>query len=289
VAVAVVTDTTHYLPPHIAARHSLRSVPLYVNWNGTTRPESDLGDLHAFYADLRAAEDLPTTSQPSVGDFLGAYRPLLDAGHDLVSIHLSAGISGTFAAAERARADLLEQGLDPARLVVVDSTTAAGGTGLMLIAAANAAADGADAAGSARAALDLRRELQMRFAVDTLEFLRRGGRIGMAQAWLGSALKIKPILTLESQVEPVERVRTWSRAFDRLLDHLDERRAEGHDAWFIQHVQAEERVAHMTERGSEIFGRGPEFVSELGPVIGTHVGPGVVGVAAIRRDLLSPV
>lgn len=286
--VTVVTDTTHYLPPELVERHRLRSVPLYVNWRGTTRRESEFTDLDAFYDDLRSADELPTTSQPPVGDFLDAYRPLLDAGQDVVSIHLSAGISGTVGAAERARADLVEQGLDPARLIVVDSATAAGGTGLMLIAAANAAAAGADAAQVALAARVLRRELQVRFAVDTLEFLRRGGRIGNAQAWVGSALKIKPILALESRVEAVERVRTWSRAFDRLLAHLEQRRAEGHDVWFVQHVQAGEQLARMIDRGTEMFGHGPEFASEFGPVVGSHVGPGVIGVAAIRRDLLGP-
>jgi len=289
VTVAVVTDTTHYLPSEVAQRHGLHSVGLYVNWNEITVRESELGELASFYDGLRSAESLPTTSQPSVGDFLAVYRPLLDAGHDLVSIHLSAGLSGTFAAAEQAHAHLIEQGLHPGRIVVLDSATAAGGMGLMLIAAANAAAAGADAMGTAEAAHALRRELQLRFAVDTLEFLRRGGRIGTAQAWIGSALKIKPILALESEVVAVERVRTWSRAFERLLAHLEERRAEGHDAWFIQHVQGGEQVTRMIERGTEIFGHPPAFVAELGPVIGTHVGPGVVGVAAIRRDLVGPV
>jgi DegV family protein with EDD domain len=289
VPVAVVTDTTHYLPSDVAERHGLHAVPLYVNANGTTRRESELTDLGAFYAGLRSAGDLPTTSQPSVGDFVDTYRPLLAAGHDIVSIHLSAGISGTCGAAERAQADLVEQGLDPRRLIVLDSATACAGLGLMTIAAANAAASGADAPGVVRAAQALRRELQVRFAVDTLEFLRRGGRVGTAQAWLGSALKIKPILTLESQVEAIERVRTWSRAFDALLAHLEQRRRDGHDLWLIQHAQAGEQVARMVERGSEIFGRAPEFISELGPVIGTHVGPGVLGVAAVRRDLIGPV
>lgn len=288
-SVAVVTDTTHYLPAAVADRHGLRSVALYVNWNGTTRREADLGDLDGFYADLRTADELPTTSQPSVGDFLDVYRPLLDAGDDIVSIHLSAGLSGTCGAAERARADLIEQGYDAHRIAVLDSATACAGIGLMAIAGANAAASGADMTGVLAAARAVRGELELRFAVDTLEFLRRGGRIGTAQAWVGSALKIKPILTLESEVEAVERVRTWSRAFDTLLAHLEARRRDGHDVWFIQHVQAGEQVTRMVERGSEIFGQGPEFVSELGPVIGTHVGPGVLGVAAIRRDLVGPV
>lgn len=286
--VAVVTDTTHYLPPEVVKRHRLHCVSLYVNWDGGTVRESDMPDFAAFYDHLSSGGELPTTSQPSVGDFLDVYRPLLDAGEDILSIHLSSGLSGTSAAAEQARSLLIKDGVEPARMTVVDSATTCGGTGLMLIAAASAAEAGADLDAAAESAMALRRELQVRFAVADLEFLRRGGRIGMAQAWVGSALKVKPILTLELHVEPVERVRTWSRAFERLLDHLRERHDQGHDAWFVQHIRGDAEVTRMVERGTEIFGHGPEFVSEVGPVVGTHTGPGLLGVAAIRRDLLGP-
>jgi DegV family protein with EDD domain len=127
------------------------------------------------------------------------------------------------------------------------------------------------------------------FAVDTLEFLRRGGRIGAAQALLGSALKIKPILSIEGEIFPVERVRTAGRAADRLIRELQERRDEGADVFFVQHVRAPDVAARLSERGAEIYGRGPEFVSEIGPVIGTHTGPGLVGVMGLRSELLGPV
>ena len=286
--VAVVTDTTHYLPAEVVERHRLHCVSLYVNWDGRTERESEMPDFAAFYEFLASGGELPTTSQPSVGDFLDVYRPLLAGGDDIVSIHLSSGLSGTVGAAEQARAALVEEGVDEARIVVIDSATTCGGTGLMLIAAGNVARAGADASRVAGAAMALRRELEVRFAVADLEYLRRGGRIGMAQAWLGSALKVKPILALELHVEPVERARTWSRAFDRLLDHLRERFEQGHDAWFVQHIRGEAELARMVERGTEIFGHGPEFVSEVGPVVGTHTGPGLLGVAAIRRELLAP-
>ena len=286
--VAVVTDTTHYLPAEMVERHRLHCVSLYVNWDGRTDRESEMPDFGPFYEFLTSGGELPTTSQPSLGDFLDVYRPLLDAGEDVLSIHLSSGLSGTPAAAEQARELLLDEGIDPARIVVVDSATTCGGTGLMLIAAANAARSGAGVQAAADSAMALRRELEVRFAVADLEFLRRGGRIGKAQAWLGSALKVKPILTLELHVEPIERVRTWSRAFDRLLDHLRERHQQGHDAWFVQHIRGEAELARIVERGRDIFGHEPEFVSEVGPVVGTHTGPGLLGVAAIRRDLLGP-
>ena len=126
------------------------------------------------------------------------------------------------------------------------------------------------------------------FAVDMLEFLRRGGRIGAAQAFLGSALKIKPILSIEGEITPVERVRTSGRAFERLVQELEERRGAGYDVFVIQHVRAPELAERLAERGREIYGRGPEFVSAIGPVIGTHTGPGLVGVTALPSDAARP-
>src|SRR4051795_5107164 len=209
--VAVVTDTTQYLPHEVIERHGLQLVSLYVNWDGRIDRESDLGDYGPFYDHLRSAPDLPSTSQPSVGDFLAVYEPLLEAGEDVLSIHLSGGISGTVRAAEQARDALIERGIAPERIRVLDSDTGAAGHGLMGIAAANAVKGGADLAGATAAARALRERMRIIFAVDPLEYLRRGGRIGAAQAWVGSALKIKPILTIEEEIKPLERVRTSKR------------------------------------------------------------------------------
>ena len=287
--VAVVTDTTQYLPREVIARHGLHLVSLYVNWDGRTDREADLPDFDAFYDHMRSAAQLPSTSQPSVGDFLAVYEPLLDDGQDILSIHLSGGISGTVGAAEQARDRLLERGIAAERITVIDSETGCAGHGFMAIAAANAAKGGADLAGAAAAAHALRRSLKLWFVVDTLEFLRRGGRIGGAQAWIGSALKIKPILTIEREITPIERVRTAGRAFERLVDYLQERRDSGADVFFIQHIQAPEVVERLAQRGAEIYGRPPEFVSEIGPVIGAHVGPGLIGVTGLQSKLLGPV
>ncbi len=127
----------------------------------------------------------------------------------------------------------------------------------------------------------------MWFAIDTLEYLRRGGRIAAAQAWLGSALRIKPILTVESEITPIERVRTSGRAFERLLEYLGERKAAGADGWVVQHIQAPEEAGKLVARGREMFGTDPVFVSEIGPVIGTHVGPGLLGVGGIPLGYLA--
>jgi DegV family protein with EDD domain len=286
--VAVVTDTTHYMPRSLIEQLGVHEVSLYVTFEGETRREADIVDLADFYTRLSSSSEMPGTSQPSVGDFLTVYEPLLAGGADIVSIHLSAGISGTFAAAEQARAQLVEGGIAPERIVVLDSATACAGLGMMVIAADSAVRAGATAAEAADAARELRRELKVWFAVDTLEFLRRGGRVGGAQAWLGTTLKIKPILSIESEILPIERVRTSGRAFDRLVEYLQARREDGCDTFFVQHIHAAGEAARMVERGRGIYGSDPEFVSEIGPVIGAHVGPGLMGVSGILRSLLYP-
>jgi DegV family protein with EDD domain len=284
--VAVVTDTTQYLPAEAIARHDIHLVSLYVSWNGRIDREADLADYDAFYDYLRSGGELPSTSQPSVGDFLAVYEPLLEAGRDIVSIHLSAGISGTFTAAEQARDQLVERGIDPARIVVLDSATACAGLGMLAMAAASAARAGGSAAEAAEAARACRRDLKVWFAVDTLEFLRRGGRVGGAAAWLGSTLKIKPILTVESEITPIERVRTSRRAFERMVDLLRSLGDEGRDAWMVQHIQAPEEAAELARRGRELIGCEPLVISEIGPVIGTHVGPGLLGAGGLPKRFL---
>ncbi len=286
-AVAVVTDSTHYLPRELVVAGDIHEVSLYVNDGSEQRRESDIGDYGAFYDDLRAMTRLPTTSQPSIGDFLAVYEPLAGAGRDIVSVHLSGGVSGTVESARQAAAQLAER--QPGRRVeVIDSRLVGGGLGAVVLAAAAAARGGGDVGAVAQRGRDATREMAIWFAVDTLEFLRRGGRVGGAQAWLGSTLKIKPILSIQSEILPVERVRTSGRAFERLVDYLQARRDDGCDAFFVQHIDADERAQRLVDHGREIYGAEPEFVSEMGPVIGAHVGPGLLGVSGIRRRLLYP-
>ncbi len=281
--VAIVSDTCHYLPPDILAENDVRQVSLYVHWQSETRPESEITDYAEFYDRLGRATELPTTSQPSIGDFLAVYEPLLDAGDDVVSIHLAGGMSGTVASARQAREQL---GSRAERVHVIDSESACGGQGLVVLAAAAAARSGADGAAVADRARRARSELKMWFSIETLEFLRRGGRIGGAQAWLGSALSIKPILTVEAQITPVERVRTSRRAFERMVDLLRERAEAGADAWMVQHIRSPDQAKELVARGMEIFGCEPRCVSEIGPVIGAHVGPGLLGVGGLPSSYL---
>lgn len=285
--VTVVADTTHYLPSEVVKAHGIQLVSLYVNWpDGRQTREAELAGFDPFYAELRTASELPTTSQPSLGDFLAVYEPLLERGDDIVSIHIAGALSGTVAAADQARQYLVGRGMDPERIIIIDSATTAAGLGMVAMAAASAAKAGAGVSAVAEAAHRCREGVYVLFALDTLEFLRRGGRIGAASAYLGTALKIKPILTFEAQVTPVARVRTGSRAFAHLVGHLEDRRAQGCDAFIVQHIQAPDEAARMVARGREIYDDEPVLVSEIGPVVGTHVGPGLLGVSGVRRALL---
>jgi DegV family protein with EDD domain len=282
----VVCDTTAYLPPELVRDHDIHLVSLYVSLEGRQERESELTDYDDFYERLRQSEEGATTSQPSVGDFISVYEPLLAEDKDIVSVHISAGISGTCEAAIQARDRLREDDKGGERIEVYDGRTSAGGLGLLALAGARAAAAGAGSDDVVERVRNARDSLKIWFALDTLEYLRRGGRIGAARAWLGSTLKIKPILTLEEEITPVERVRTRRRAFERLVEYARERHTDGADGWVVQHIQDPETARHLVEECRQIFEGEPVFVSEVGPVLGTHTGPGLIGVGGVPRAAL---
>ena len=285
--VSVVTDSTSYLPPELIDRHRIEVVPLYVVFGGDrTVPEIEITDYPAFFEELRTAEKLPTTSQPSVGDFRSTFEPLLADGGEVVSVHISGGLSGTPEAARQAKEALTRDGRGGERIEVVDSTTAAGGLGFMVLAAAKAAADGGSAEEVAEHVAEARKQLKLWFAIDTLEFLKRGGRIGAASAWIGSTLRVKPILTVENEMTPVERVRTSSRMFERLVEYARSCADSGENAWSAQHINAPDQCAALVERCQEIYGTPPTIVSEIGPVLSAHTGPGLLGTGALPRHFV---
>ena len=283
--VAVVTDTTQYASRDLLEANDIHLVSLYVNQGGNARREADITDYAAFYEELRTATDLPTTSQPSIGDFLEVFTPLAEAGHDIVSVHLAGGISGTVESARQA-ADELMRSIPQRRVEVVDSRKACGALTFTALAGAAAARAGGDVDAVAARVRTASDAVRLWFAVDTLEYLRRGGRIGAAQAWMGGALKIKPILTVDGEITPIERVRTAGRAFDRMVEFLRSQHADGADGWIVQHIQAHEQAERLVEAGREIFGTEPVVLSEIGPVIGAHVGPGLLGVGGAPASLL---
>jgi DegV family protein with EDD domain len=284
--VAVATDSTNYLPRSLIDSEGIHQVSLYVGWKGRSERELDMDSFEGFYARLRDDPELPSTSQPSIGDFLAVWEPLIEAGRDIVSIHLAGGISGTCEAARQAHGLLSERGLGE-RVDVIDGETACGGTGLLVLAACAAARSGADRQAVVAHVRETRKALRIWFCLDTLEYLRRGGRVGKAQAWLGGTLRIKPILSLEYEIVPVERVRTAGRAFERMVKYAQELHDSGSDGWVVQHIQATDQAQRLIDRCREIFDSEPVFTSEVGPVIGTYTGPGLIGVGAVPRSLLA--
>jgi DegV family protein with EDD domain len=283
--VAVVTDTTTYLPGSLIDHWGIKQVSLYVGWDGDLRPERDYLDLDAFYARLHDSPQLPTTSQPSVGDFLACYQPLLRAGHDIVSIHIASGLSGTCESArEAARAATDEQ--QPGTVHVLDSQTGAGGLGCLVLLAASLAAQGSTLEQIVAGVQKGRESLDIWFCLDTLEYLRRGGRIGAAQAMVGTALKVKPILTFGTEIAPVGRVRTHRRALERMIAYLHELHERGASHWIVQHAQSSADAEQLVSAGTELFGSPPLFCTEVGPVLGAHLGSGMLvgGLAAPALD-----
>lgn len=285
--VAVVTDSTHYLPRELVEQHDVHEVSLHVTRGASAEPELRITDLDAFYAGLRDQRDLPSTSQPSPGDFLAVYEPLLAAGHDVVSVHLAAGISGTFEGAQAA-ARIATENAGGGRIEVVDSRLACGALGFPVLAGTSVATAGGDVDAVLVRVRETIATMQRKFvfAVDTLEYLRRGGRIGNAQAWIGGALKIKPILTLDGEITPIEKVRTSRRAFDRMVAVAEAMKADGADVWCVQHIQAPDEARRLADAAEAIVGTPPLFISEVGPVIGAHVGPGLLGVGGVPARLL---
>jgi DegV family protein with EDD domain len=280
--VAVVTDSTGYLPGALVDSLGITVVSLYYDVGGGALRESEFdGDFGGFYAALDASKSVATTSPPTVEDFVVVFERLLQQHSAVVSVLISSGISETCAMARQAAARLESGGRGGERVVVIDSAGAGGQLGVQALAAARAAAAGEDGSGVIAATRRARQEVRAWFLLDTLEYLRRSGRIGGAAAWLGSALDLKPILMMESELKAVERVRTRRRAVERLVELMRQRRAVGADRWFVQHAYAHEDAKRLAERLAELFGTEPEFISELSPVFATNIGPGALSVGGL--------
>ncbi|SCL17508.1 EDD domain protein, DegV family [Micromonospora nigra] len=279
--VAVVTDSTAYLPPHLLRSHELTVVPLTVVLNGA----EGLEGVETFPADatraLSARRVSASTSRPSPEQFAQTYRRLLDAGAaGVVSVHLSAELSGTVAAARLAAAEIGD------RVAVVDSRSCGMGIGFPAVAAAEAAARGADLDGVREAASAAVARTTIFFYVDTLEFLRRGGRINAAEALFGTALSVKPIMHMpDGGIVLLDKVRTASRGVARLVDLAVESAGEADVDLAVHHLAAPQRAEALV---AALAGRLGDrlrdtYVSEAGGVVAAHAGPGLACVVVHRR------
>lgn len=280
-SVAVVTDSTACLPAEELARFAIRVVPLRVTLGSRTAVD-DGEDVTPADVTRALREKFPvTTSRPSPAEFAAVFRELLDRGADnVVSVHLSAALSGTWESAT-----LAAQDFPHGAVRVVDSRSTAMALGYAVLAAASRAGDGASAAEVQSAATDVVDRTRTLFSVDTLEYLRRGGRIGTAAALLATSLSVKPLLqVVEGQIVPLEKVRTTSRATARLVE-LTARAAGSRPVDIaVHHLAVPDRAdALVTSLRSAIPDLGECRVAELGAVIGAHLGPGVLGTVVVRR------
>ena len=277
--VQVVTDSTSDLPSAVVQELCIHVIPLNVHFGDTVYRDGVDMTTEEFLVRLAASPRLPTTSQPSAGAFADLYRRLAQESKEIVSVHISSKLSGTCSSALLAKEMVADTGC---RVEVVDSLVASMGLGLHAIEAARAARAGAS--------LDeilslLRQELIPRthivLFVDTLEYLQKGGRIGRARAFLGTMLRVKPILTVrEGEIHPLEQVRTRARAVERLYELV--RGLSSLRALAVVHSTTPEEAQALVARLTPFCPKERTYVGKYGPVIGTHLGPGAMGVIAIE-------
>ncbi len=279
-AVRIVTDSTADIPPELARELGVSVVPLSVIFADEAFKEGVQISHDLFYEKLVRSKVLPTTSAPSVGDFLEAYEPLLSEKDEIVSIHLSSKLSATCNNARQAAEQLAERG---ARIEVIDSQLISVGLTFMVSAAARAATGGASIDDIKTIAERLIPRVHILVVLDTLEYVRRGGRIGRARAFLGTMLRVKPLLYIrDGEVHPGERIRTKSQALERIFQLATSypRLMEAGVAYSTNAPDAEE----MCRRLGEALPGVPVTMTRLGPVIGVHAGPGVLGVGVLEGE-----
>ena len=274
--VALVTDSTAYIPQNLVEQYNIRVAPQVLIWDEETFLDGVDIQPSEFFTRLATAKTLPTSSQVSVRHFYEIFRELHESGHDILAVLISSKLSGTISSARQAKEMLPE-----ARIEIVDSYTVAMALGFMVLAAARAAAEGATLEECRALAEQAKEHVGLLLTVQTLEFLHRGGRIGGAARLVGTMLKIKPILEVrDGRVEPLEKTRTRKKALQRVVDIVAERVA-GHDMVRIAtlHANAEEEARWMLEQIRQKVNPTETLLASVSPVIGTHVGPGTVGLA----------
>lgn len=276
--VALVTDSTSYIPRDIRDKYPITVVPQVVIWEGQTYEDDVTITPEQFYTRLRTAKVMPSTSQVSVVNMHTAYSSLLEQGYDVLGIFLSEKLSGTWQSAQLAREDL-KSGKEKVELV--DSRTTAMAMGFIVVEVAKAAIAGASLADCKALAEKGREHVGVYLTVETLEFLHRGGRIGGAQRFLGTALNLKPILEVTGgRVEPVERVRTKGKALDRIVELVAERCAGKSPVRMATlHADSEADARVTLDKIVALVHPVDSVFAAVSPAVGANTGPGTVGLA----------
>jgi DegV family protein with EDD domain len=272
----LVTDSTAYLPEQVKQQYNIHTISLKICVGDDTYDEEGGITQDEFYCLLDDVATAPTTSQPSAGEFIELYQGLLGEEDEIISIHISSELSGTVPNAMAAA-----QELAPDRIHVVDSRSASIGMEPMVISAAEALAAGKSRDEVLAMLERMIQEVAVYFSVDTLEYLHKGGRIGAASRLLGTLLNIKPVLYLsEGKIQPLDKVRTSKRARQRIVDEVVQSMGDKPVRVAITHILAPKAAEKIAAQAKERLNVAWMDVAEVGPVIGSHVGPGTIGIAA---------
>jgi DegV family protein with EDD domain len=276
--VAVVTDSTSYIPKELREQYPITVVPQVVIWEGQTYEDDVTMTPEQFYTRLRTAKVMPSTSQASVVNMHKAFSSLVEQGFDVLGIFISSKLSGTFQSGVQGR-EQLASGKE--KVDLVDSNTTAMAMGFMVLTAARAALEGASLAECKGLAEKAREHVGVYLTVDTLEFLHRGGRIGGAQRFLGTALNLKPVLAIDDgRIEAVERVRTRGKALDRLVELVAEKcSGKSPVRMATLHADAEADAKMMLDKITPLVHPVESVLAAVSPAVGAHAGPGTVGLA----------
>jgi DegV family protein with EDD domain len=272
----LVTDSTAYLPPEIKAQYNIHTISLKICVGGQTFDEDGGITKDEFYRLLAKVETAPTTSQPSAGEFEALYRQLVQNGDEVISVHISEGLSGTVPNARAAA-----QQIAPDRITVVDSRTTSIGLLILVTAAGEALVAGKTKAQVLAMLERMVGECVAFFTVEDLAYLHKGGRINTASRFLGTLLNIKPILYLhEGKIEALDKTRTTSRARQRVLDEVVRAMGQRPVRASVAHIQAREAAEEMAAQARQRLNCQAVYISEVGPAIGSHTGPGLIGLSA---------
>src|ERR1041384_2794921 len=276
--IALVTDSTTYMPPELVKKYNISVAPQVIIWGDETYKDGVDMDSHEFFTRLKTSKIMPTTSQVAVISFQEIFQDLVGKGYEVLALLISSRLSGTVQSAMQAR-DLMSAARD--KVNVVDSQSVARALGLQVLAVARALEQGASLKEAIALAEKSYQYTGVFFAVDTLEFLHRGGRIGGAQRFLGTMLNMKPILAIQDgRVEGIERIRTKNKSHDRVLELTIEKvagRSPVHLATL--HANAAEDARALLTRAEQALHPMESIFTEVSPTVGTHAGPGTVGLA----------
>jgi len=274
--VAIVTDSSPYIPEQIIKENRIHVVPLTVIWGEENFYDGvDITPVE-FYQRLDKAKVMPSTSQPSVADFEVLFRSLHEEGYDILAILISEDLSGTVSSATQAK-----KMLPTANIEIVNSRTLAMALGFLVLAAARAANQGASLIECKRLVENALDKVGVIFVVDTLEFLHRGGRIGAAKRFMGTLLNVKPVLAIDNGlVVPLDSVRTQKKALEKIVELIDEKtQGQKNIRLATLHANNPETAQFVLDLALEKIPTVEQVFSEVSPVLGTHAGPGAVGLA----------